>query len=113
VIGDTTVTCTADDSHGNHSSASFTVHVKDAAEQATDLRALVASWAIAKPDAQKLDDTFASVQASLADGRTKSACGGLNDAIELARKAAGRSLTTDQSARVVTDASRIRAALGC
>ena len=44
-VGSTTVTCTADDGHGNTTSAGFSVRVKGAAEQLLDLEPLVAGSA--------------------------------------------------------------------
>src|SRR5439155_23464892 len=71
-IGDTQVTCTATDAADHATSASFTVHVKGAAEQISDQIALVGS---------RGDGSFADqlqlAQDALAAGDKDDACGNL------------------------------------
>ena len=110
-IGHTTVTCTASDARGNSASASFDVHVKGAAAQTADLRALLASLTVVDPLGTKLDEKLADVQKHIADGPLTGACGGLADFVDRVRKESGQRLTTEQAGRLVADATRIRAVL--
>jgi hypothetical protein len=112
-IGDTKVTCTASDTRGNTADARFTVHVKGAAEQTAELRAVVASLALADPLRTKLDEQLADVQTHIADGPLTGACGGLADFTARVRKEVGRGLTSEQADRLAADATRIRSVLAC
>lgn len=112
-IGDTTVTCTATDAHGNPASASFGVHVKGAAEQLADLAALIDGFDLKKGQAKKFEHRLREVVERLDGRRPRKAC---DELVELARKAAkesGKKLTAAEAAQIVSAAARIHAVLGC
>ena len=112
-VGDTTVTCTATDGSGNSASASFTVHVKGAAEQLEDARAFVGSLGLRTVLATKLDGQLADIEKQLATGRTSAACGGIGEFRITVSQQAGKGLTREQAAELDADAARIAAVIGC
>jgi uncharacterized protein YjiK len=97
-IGTTTVTCSASDDAGNAATASFTVHVKGAAEQLDDLRAAVAGVG-----------PGASLTAKLGNGT----CNQLRAFMNEVNAQAGKHLTTDQASSLIARAQRIAAVLAC
>jgi hypothetical protein len=107
-IGDTAVTCTATDAHGNAATAGFTVHVAGAAEQLAALQAAVAG----QGPGRSLADQLAAVQNALAAGDTRAAVGQLGAFGNLVRAQAGKKLTQDQAAAWLAAAERIGAVLG-
>jgi len=110
-IGTTTVSCTATDAAVNIASASFNVTVKGATEQILDL--LQATIAVTLPPDVKSQLTTA-VEKILADIRNVSlVCRGLDAYLTLVRARAGRSIPTATATRLITDATRIKAVLGC
>ena len=112
-IGDTSVTCNATDSAGNTGTAIFSVHVKGADEQLVDLRGLVDGMNV---DATLETRLFAQVddtRKQLSLGRTNAVCGGLADFTATAAKDSGKRLSAEQADRLVADATRIRAVVGC
>ncbi len=62
-IGMTTVMCTASDTRGNSSNASFTVTVKRVAQQLTDLQRAVTGLGPGVSFVNKVENTLAAVQA--------------------------------------------------
>jgi len=108
-IGDTVVTCSARDAHGNPGRASFRVHVAGAAAQLDALASLVAGLG----PGNSLSATTQSAQSALARDNTSAACGSLNALGNKARAQSGKSLTTAQAARIESDAARIGNVVGC
>src|SRR5579884_3266473 len=96
-IGDTTVSCTATDSHQNTASGTFLVHVRGAAEQLDALRRLAASY----PDLAK---RLATVRLS----SPRKACLQLEQFARTALRSPGGSA----GAALAADARRIDAVLG-
>ncbi|HKC82839.1 MAG TPA: HYR domain-containing protein, partial [bacterium] len=108
-IGTTTVTCTATDTHGNTSSASFTVDVKGAAEQ---LAALAAAVTGVGPGTS-LADKVSQAQAYLAANDVADACSTLTAFLNEAEAQSGRQIPIAQATALISDANRIRAVLNC
>ena len=107
-IGDTKVTCTATDAADHAASASFTVHVKGAAEQIADQIALVGS-AGGNSFALQLQDA----RDELAAGDKNDACGTLAAYIQHVKSQSGKQLSASLAATLVSNATRIRAVIGC
>jgi hypothetical protein len=112
-IGDTTVTCTATDSDGDTNSPvqkTFTVHVKGASEQLSDLATAVQGVGAGT----SLADQVTSVQSDLSSGDKSDACGTLGAFINTvkAQQRGGRILT-DTATMLVLTAQRIEAVIGC
>ena len=108
-IGTTTVECTASDAAGNSSHGSFTVEVKGASEQLTDLAAAVKGVGPGK----SLAATVATAQWLLARGQTRLACVTLAAFNLEVRAQSGKSIPKAQATALVADSNRIRAVLGC
>jgi hypothetical protein len=112
-IGLTTVSCTATDAAGNAVTKTFTVLVKGAAAQLADLSALLDAFNLANGKSAKFENTLDNVSKHLASGQTKQVCQELDAFVKKAQQEAGKSLTADQSAQLVTAARRIQAVVGC
>jgi HYR domain len=108
-IGTTTVSCTATDSSSNSASASFTIHVKGAAEQLSDLTAAVQELGPGSSLADKLQDA----RAALDKNKTARACSNLNDFIHQVQAQSGKAIPADTAASLITDATRITSVLAC
>jgi HYR domain len=108
-IGTTTATCTATDSAGNSASASFTIHVKGAAEQLNDLAEAVHQVGPGTSLADKLDDA----RAALDKNKLARTCSTLNDFISQVQAQSGKTISTDTATALISDATRIRAVLAC
>jgi hypothetical protein len=114
-IGTTTVECTATDSSGNTASGSFTVTVKGATDQLSDIKELVASLpglpAGTNTSLQaKLNDTLSAANG----GDTASACTALKDFISQVRAQQGKKkISAQDAAKLISEAQRIQAVLGC
>jgi Metallo-peptidase family M12B Reprolysin-like/HYR domain len=108
-IGTTTVTCTATDASGNSSSASFTVHVKGAAEQLEDLRAAVTGAGPGTSLKSRVEGLLAKLEA----GRRGAVCTGLEAFRSEVRAQSGKTLTTAQASELIRTATRISAVLDC
>jgi probable HAF family extracellular repeat protein len=111
-IGTTTVTCTATDAAGNTGSASFTVHVKGASEQVSDLIAVVDSYNLRLLGAA-LHDKLVRVQAFLVANKPKRACERLDSFLAQVKEQRGKRLPVEQADRLTADARRIKAVIGC
>jgi hypothetical protein len=107
-IGDTLVTCTATDAADHAASESFTVHIKDAAEQIADQIALVGS-AGGNSFALQLQDA----RDELAAGDKNDACGTLAAYIQHVKAQSGKQLSVSLAVTLVSNATRIRAVIGC
>ena len=113
-IGLNTVLCLAEDAAGNIAMSSFTVTVKGAAEQITDLTALVESLSLAPAMANSLLVKLRDAGALLSRGNEQGACGRLKDFIAEVSALAGKSQLPQYQADVLMqEASRIRAVLAC
>jgi outer membrane protein assembly factor BamB len=108
-IGTTTVTCTASDTNGNTSSASFTVHVKGAAEQLADLAAAVTDVGPGK----SLVDKVSQAEAYLSANDVVDACSSLTVFVNEVKAQSGKTITPGQAATLIATAQRIEAVLGC
>lgn len=109
-IGITTVTCTADDGHGNSAMpTTFPVEVKGAADQISDLRSLVHGVGLG----HSLETTVQAAQILLARGYTGGACVVLNALRNETRAEIGHKLTAAQAATIIAATTRIRAVLAC
>jgi hypothetical protein len=108
-IGATTVSCTATDASGNSSHASFTIKVKGAAEQLTDLAAAVKGVGPGK----SLAATMEVAQWFLAHGQPRLSCLTLSAFQLEVRAQSGKKIPAVQAAALITDAKRIQSVLGC
>jgi HYR domain len=108
-ITTTTVNCNASDAAGNPANASFTVKVRSAAEQAAILLGLVTDVNAGKSFVQSVKQ----IQAAIAKGNTRAACGGLNNFLGLVKAQTGKSLTASQAATLTAKATGIENTLGC
>ena len=107
--GQATVTCTASDTHGNSSTASFTVTVKGAAAQLADLLAAVDGVG----PGTSLADKVRQAQRYLAIGDTADACSALTAFTREVHAQSGKSIPPGQAAMLIADAQRIKAVLAC
>jgi hypothetical protein len=108
-IGTTTVTCTATDTHGNSSTASFTVHVEGAAEQLADL--LTAATGVGP--GTSLGDKVSQAENYVTVNDAVDACSTLRAFINEVKAQSGVKVTPNQAATLITTAQRIEAVLGC
>jgi hypothetical protein len=108
-IGTTIVECTATDTHGNTSSASFTVRVRGAADQLTDLAAAVAGVG----PGTSLADKVTQAQAYLDAGDLADACSTLTAFVNEVKAQSGQMVPSGQATTLIASANRIKAVLGC
>jgi hypothetical protein len=113
-IGPTTVTCAAQDFAANAATRSFQIIVRGAADQITDVKAVVQSYGLSiKSQTRLLIDLEVALQA-VNRNEIAVACGALDkfitDVNGLLRR---RELTMDRASRLINDANRIKAVLGC
>ncbi len=114
-IGTTTVTCTVSDSDDTPSAVSqtFTVTVKGAAQQISDLITTVQGLSIASGLKASLVDQLQTVLADLQANNTAQACLDLTSFINHVKAQSGKGLTTSQATQLLTAATRIKAVLAC
>jgi WD40-like Beta Propeller Repeat/HYR domain len=113
-IGTTPVTCTATDSSGNKVSGSFSVTLKGATDQISDLKVLVTSLALPAGTTTSLQAKLNEALSAANGGDTASACTALNDFISQVRAHAGKKKLSAQDAQdLIAEAQRIQAVLGC
>jgi Tol biopolymer transport system component len=113
-IGTTSVTCTATDSSGNKVSGSFSVTLKGATDQISDLKVLVTSLALPAGTTTSLQTKLNEALSAANGGDTASACTALNDFISQVRAQAGKKKLSAQDAQdLIPEAQRIQAVLGC
>jgi X-Pro dipeptidyl-peptidase len=114
-IGDTTVSCTATDASGNTSAPkTFTVHVRGASEELTNLEALVHSFGLAPALEANLEGWLTQAETLL--GRGKSACTQYDWFIkQVIQYVAGTApkLTVAQGRALAAAASALEGASGC
>jgi len=112
-IGTTTVNDDAQDPTGNHSSCSFTIHVKGAAEQTADLITAVNNLAtkagIRNALLVKLNVALKKIQSN----NTGAACGALQAFINLVDAQRGKAVTAGDADSLIAAATQIRAVIGC
>jgi len=110
-IGTTTVTCMATDADDTPSTvtASFTVTVKGALAQLTDLLTFVKTL---PPGTSLVTKTQNAINYYKA-GDTADTCSTLSSIISQAKAQSGKKLTSTQAAAVVSAATRIRSVVGC
>jgi hypothetical protein len=117
VIGDTPVTCTAADASGNRTQPQrFTVHVKAASEQISDVVATVQALDAKQGVVESLDAKLQNVLDALTSakaGDKASACKKLDAFIGEVQAQTGKALTQADADSLIADARRIKAVIGC
>jgi hypothetical protein len=108
-IGTTTVICTASDTHENTSTASFTVHVKGAAEQLADLATAVTGVG----PGTSLADKVSHAQAYVAANDVADACPTLTAFVNEVKAQSGNTIPAVAAATLIAAAQRIEAVLAC
>jgi len=108
-IGATTVNCTANDASGNTATASFTVHVKGAAEQLADLGNAVKGVGPGK----SLAATVGIAEWFVAHNQNKTACVTLTAFNLEVRAQSGKKIPPAQATALIADSNRIKKVLGC
>jgi hypothetical protein len=115
-IGTTNVTCMATDASGNRASASFTVTVKGAADQISDVvtavKALDAKQGVVESLDAKLQNVLDALNSAKAGDRT-TACKKLDSFVNEVQAQTGKALTQSDADRVIADARRIKTVIGC
>jgi HYR domain len=112
-IGTTTVNCTASDPAGNSTSGSFSVVVKGAAAQVTDLINLVNSFHLSSSLQHALDVKLSAALTAISAGDTATACSDLSDFIGQVRAKIGKGITQSQADQLIAVAQQVQAVLGC
>ena len=115
-IGTTVVTCTATDGAGNRSTAIFSVIVKGAAAQITDLAADISALNLKGGISNSLDAKLQNLVAALEDvrgGATASACSKLNSVVNEVNAQAGKEITQADAVALLAELARISAVLAC
>jgi HYR domain-containing protein len=112
-IGTTTVNSTAQDPSGNQASCSFTVHVKGALEQTTDLVTMVGGLALNPGTRTSLLAKLNAALADLADGAAGSACGELAAFINEVEGKRDKEISASDADALIAKATQIRAVMGC
>jgi len=110
-IGTTTIALNATDATGNSSTATFTVHVRGAAEQTTLLLALVDSYGLDKLGTS-LDDKLTTASTQIAAGKSGEAAENLSAFVSQVNAQAGKALTTSQATALTDAATRIQHVIG-
>jgi HYR domain len=108
-VGATTVNCSASDTHGNTSTASFTIHVKGAAEQLADLRTAVTDVG----PGTSLADKVTQAQTALGTNDVPDTCSILTAFVAQVKALSGKNLPGATATALIADVTRIRAVLGC
>jgi hypothetical protein len=108
-IGDTTVTCTATDLYGNVATGSFTIHVKGAAEQLTDL--VAASQGVGPGNAVAAQ--VEKAPADLAAGNVDKACKSLDKYIKQVNLHTPKKIDPSVADARIADATRIKNVMAC
>jgi hypothetical protein len=109
-IGTTAVSCTASDKAGNKGSGQFNIKVRGAAEQLAILQDYVdgINTGPGKAISAELKNAVTALNAD-----RNSECTHLDNIIGQATKPGANSLTPEQSGRIVSDVTRIKAVVGC
>jgi len=112
-IGTTTVTCSATDAAGNTGTASFTVTVKGASQQLTDLHAKVQNLPLDPPTRKNLVSILQNVQMAEGKGNLRAACNQLSSFIRQVQAQSGKKIDMPTADDLIVDAWRIKEVLGC
>ena len=114
-IGTTKVTCTASDSDDTNSpvSGSFTVTVKGAAAQISDLITTVNSYHLSSSLQTALDNKLNDALKAINAGQTTTACSELTDFSGYVQSHTGKGITTSQATQLIAAAKQVQAVLGC
>lgn len=112
-IGSTTVMCTASDEDGNTTSGSFTVTVKGAARQMTDLLSVIRQLSLKKGDENKLTNELEQALKASALGQPDKACRNLDQFEKKVQQERGKGLTAQQATQLITSVTRISTVIGC
>ncbi len=113
-IGSTTVTCSATDLAGNTGTTRFTVTVKGAATQLTDLQMKVQNLSTLDTTTRKnLLSLLQTAQAAVTRGSISAACDKLTSFIGHVKAQSGKKIGTPTADSLVSDTRRIMAVLGC
>jgi uncharacterized repeat protein (TIGR03803 family) len=112
-IGDTSVTCTATDAAGNRAACTFAVHVSGAAEQISNLIALVQRLGLQPGIATGLIVKLQGAASALDSGSIQAACGKLGALLNEVNAQRGKKVPVAQATLLVAEATRVRAVLGC
>jgi hypothetical protein len=112
-IGTTTVVCSATDTAGNSSQASFSVHVRGAGEQIVALIDETLAFLDRPALRPALKAQLQAVAQSIVARRPKTACLALDFYVAAVKLAPSRALTPAEKSELVADARRIESVLGC
>ena len=114
-IGQTTVTCSVNDSDDSNSpvQASFTVMVLGAAAQVSNLLATVNGMHLRTALQNSYDEELTEIRSEINGGQTANACANLSDFIVHVQGQSGKSLTAAQANQLSAAAKNIQAVLGC
>jgi hypothetical protein len=110
-IGDTAVTCTAADAFGNVASASFTVHVKGAAEQVDDLIAVLDGYAIAGKHGASLHQKLVAARDLILRGKRWRAGEQLDSFAKEVRNQTGKTIGQEQASELTSRVARVKSVL--
>ena len=113
-IGTTAVSSTALDPSGNQASCSFTVHVKGAAEQLSDLIAAVKALGLTNGAENSLLTKLDAALAALQGGNNSGgACGPLAAFVNLVSAKSGKEIAAADANALLGKATQIQAVIGC
>ncbi len=112
-IGTTTVNSDVQDPSGNHSSCSFTIHVKGAAEQIADLTTAIDNLATKQGIQNALLVKLNAALKNIDEKNSAAACGELQAFINLAEAQSGKAISTSDANSLIVAATQIRAVIGC
>lgn len=115
-IGTTTVNCTANDTAGHEATANFSVVVKSASQQISDLSTLVKGINLKQGISNSLDAKFQGVRDALSSvqvGNPGTACNKLDAALNEISAQSGKDITVAQANDLIADINRIKAVIGC
>jgi hypothetical protein len=115
-IRDTTVTCTATDASGNSSTATFTIHVRNATEQLLELQTVIEGYQLKRGLGSDLSRYLKLAVKYIGRGQPAHACQQLDQFLETVERAASKTpprLSSDQATTLTEGGRRIRAVLGC
>ena len=87
--------------------------MKDAAEQISDLTALVKSFTLESGTETSLLAKLQAASNSFGKANVNPTCSDLTALINLCTAQMGKQITADQTARIIADATRVRGALDC
>lgn len=112
-VGSTTVNCTAFDGDDNSASGSFTVTVRGATEQLTELLSIIRRFNLSKRIEHKLTHDLEQAQEALSKGQTRKACRDLDQFATKVQQEMGKSLKPRPATGLLTAATRISTVIGC